>query len=98
MLRLEYFKIIAANDLVHWVGRPFGAMVLAMKEKGALVWHEDGLQLPVPSQCQEMIENADNHWLSGKLWYLQHNRMAWQWAETLVEIRETLADIRGTTK
>ena len=26
------------------------------------------------------------------------NRMAWQWAETLVEIRETLADIRGTTK
>ena len=27
-----------------------------------------------------------------------HNRMAWQWAETLVEIRETLADIRGTTK
>ena len=26
------------------------------------------------------------------------NRMAWQWAETLVEIKETLADIRGTTK
>ena len=26
------------------------------------------------------------------------NRMAWQWAETLVEIRVTLADIRGTTK
>ena len=26
------------------------------------------------------------------------NRMAWQWAETLVEIRETLVDIRGTTK
>ena len=26
------------------------------------------------------------------------NRMAWQWAETLVEIRGTLADIRGTTK
>ena len=26
------------------------------------------------------------------------NRMAWQWAETLVETRETLADIRGTTK
>ena len=24
--------------------------------------------------------------------------MAWQWAETLVEIRGTLADIRGTTK
>ena len=27
-----------------------------------------------------------------------HNRMAWQKAETLVEIRGTLADIRGTTK
>ena len=26
------------------------------------------------------------------------NRIAWQWAETLVEIRGTLADIRGTTK
>ena len=27
-----------------------------------------------------------------------NNRMAWQWAETLVEIRGTLVDIRGTTK
>ena len=26
------------------------------------------------------------------------NRMAWQWAEPLVEIMGTLADIRGTTK
>ena len=26
------------------------------------------------------------------------SRMAWQWAKTLVEIRGTLADIRGTTK
>ena len=26
------------------------------------------------------------------------NRMAWEWAETLVEIRETLPDIMGTTK
>ena len=26
------------------------------------------------------------------------NRMAWQWAETLVEIRGTLADIKETTK
>ena len=26
------------------------------------------------------------------------NRMVWQWAETLVEVRVTLADIRGTTK
>ena len=27
-----------------------------------------------------------------------HNRIAWQWAETLVEITGTLVDIRGTTK
>ena len=26
------------------------------------------------------------------------NRIAWEWAETLVEIRGTLAGIRGTTK
>ena len=30
--------------------------------------------------------------------FIQNNRMAWQWAQTLVEIRGTLADIRGTTK
>ena len=28
----------------------------------------------------------------------QVNRMAWQWTETLVKIRGTLADIRGTNK
>ena len=33
------------------------------------------------------------------LWLWYHiNSMAWQWAETLVEIRGTLADIKGTTK
>ena len=26
------------------------------------------------------------------------NRMAWQWADSLVEIRGVLVDIRGTTK
>ena len=29
---------------------------------------------------------------------ISNNRTAWQWAETLVEIRGTLVDIRGTTK
>ena len=29
---------------------------------------------------------------------LVNNRMAWRWVETLVEIRGTLADIRGTTE
>ena len=31
-------------------------------------------------------------------WNEAANRMAWQWAETLVEIMGTLADIRWTTK
>ena len=31
-------------------------------------------------------------------WPNATNRMAWQWAETLVEIRGTRADIRGTPK
>ena len=35
---------------------------------------------------------------NGRLEAGSFNRMAWQWAETLVEIRVTLADIRGTTK
>ena len=30
--------------------------------------------------------------------YFSRHRMAWQWAETLVEIRGTLADIRGNYK
>ena len=29
---------------------------------------------------------------------LEYNRMAWQWAETLVEIRGTLTDIKETIK
>ena len=32
------------------------------------------------------------------VWISIYNRMAWQWAETLVEIRETVSDIWGTTK
>ena len=31
-------------------------------------------------------------------WVGHTNRVAWQWAETLLDIRETLADIRGTIK
>ena len=33
-----------------------------------------------------------------KIFILLCNMMAWQWAETLVEIGGTLADIRGTTE
>ena len=32
------------------------------------------------------------------VWISICKKMAWQWAETLVEIRGTVADIWGTTK
>ena len=32
-------------------------------------------------------------------WFMEiHNWFAWQWAETIVEIKGTLADISETTK
>ena len=34
------------------------AMLLYMYNKRALVFHNKGFQLPAPSQCQEMVENA----------------------------------------
>ena len=34
----------------------------------------------------------------GERWQVGNNRMTWQWTETLVEIRATLVDIRGTIK
>ena len=53
----------------------------------------------IPWLLMTLLSMGDNgtypqpwHW-SGAL-----NRMAWQWAETLVEIRGILADIRRTTK
>ena len=44
------------------------------------------------STCQKNCKTID---LRGSQ---VNNGMAWQWAETLVEIRGTLADIRGITK
>ena len=52
--------------------------------------------LPTPNWKKKKKVKFMNS-LSDAIW-LHHNRMAWQWAETLVEIRGTLADIRGTTK
>ena len=43
------------------------------------------------------FELGANIFINSILW-TSFNRMAWQWAETLLEIRVTLADIRGTTK
>ena len=39
--------------------RPSAAIVFTMHDKLVLVFHEKGCQLPVPSQCWEMIENED---------------------------------------
>ena len=50
------------------------------------------LQTINSSVCQHSISDIEY------IATLTVNRMAWQWAETLVEIRGTLGDIRGTTK
>ena len=46
-------------------------------------WHT-----PSSMEFYGILLNCSCHW----------NRMAWQWAEAVVEIRETLADNSGTTK
>ena len=56
-----------------------------------------------PNQSWLIINKASCHLSEGNfaenvLPGITYNRMAWQWAETLVEIRGTLVDIRGTTK
>ena len=43
--------------------------------------------------CNDFSLTLSQSWLT-----ISIKRMVWQWAETLVEIRGTLADIRGTTK
>ena len=49
----------------------------------------------VPNAGTILGMGSANERRQGIIWT---NRMAWQWAEILVEIRGTLADIRGTTK
>ena len=49
------------------------------------------LQIGYKVSCELQVTHGGQHKIAT-------NRMAWQWAETLVEIRGTLADIRGTTK
>ena len=46
-----------------------------------------------PVKCSEIYEE-EFRGINRKL----ENMIAWQWAETLVEIRGTLVDIRGTNK
>ena len=59
------------------------------------------LQLPCYMWYKRIIHNVmvPGASFTNKEYLNQHwNRMAWQWAETLVESRGILADIRGTTK
>ena len=53
-----------------------------------------------PLVAKKLMKLGENgcFWPSPAKLSTQPNRMAWQWAETLVEIRATLADIRGSTK
>ena len=65
---------------------------------------ESNFMVPkINSPWQELISrdyfvNAPSQWETALHCNVFSNRMAWQWAETLVEIRVILADIRGTTK
>ena len=57
--RIFYETKVNAEDLVLYIARSSPIMVLTMKDKGIPVIQEAEFQLPVPSQCWEMIENAN---------------------------------------
>ena len=50
---------MAADAPVPCITRASAAMVLTVYNKQDFVFHKERLQLPAPSQCQEMIENAN---------------------------------------
>ena len=56
-------------------------------------WYTKAKQIKEVFTWWLKLKGTDNG-CSLKIWV---KGMAWQWAETLVEIRGTLADIRGTT-
>ena len=54
---------------------------------------------PLSSNLKALaLQMASGMWERCQLLMRSSNRMAWQWAETLVEIRGTLADIWGISK
>ena len=71
----------------------------------SVVQHTDRKQLHELRSRPPVDHTFKSNVLNNNVWVLCRgtlfpgsNRMVWQWAETLVEIRGTLADIRGTTK
>ena len=50
---------IAADPLAHCVTKPSAAMLFTVMGKQILIFHQEGFQVPAPSQCLELIENAN---------------------------------------
>ena len=55
----NYLNTMTADDLAPCIARSSAAMVLIMEDEQIHVFHEVGFQLPVPSQCWEMKQNAN---------------------------------------
>ena len=49
---------MAADDLAPSVARPSATMVLIMRDKWIRVFHKEGFQLPLQSECCELRENT----------------------------------------
>ena len=50
---------IAADALAPFIAKASAAMVLIMQDSLVLVFHREGFHYSIPSQCQEIIENAN---------------------------------------
>ena len=49
---------MSTDALAHFVARSSANMVLDKQDKQVLAFHKEGVQLPISSQCWEMIENT----------------------------------------
>ena len=66
---------MAADAPTPCVTRPSATVALAMQDKQVLVFHGERFQLHVPSQCWEMIENANTFLYFLKfLQWIQHDK------------------------
>ena len=59
MFQDSLVNTMAADALAPSLARSSAAIVLTMQDGRVLVFHEEGFQLPVASQCWEMMENVD---------------------------------------
>ena len=74
-------NIMAADALAPFVARASAAMVLTVFDQQVHDFHEEGSELPVASQCKEMIRNANKF-----LCFLKQIQpfKGLVWAETMV--------------